>query len=663
MHPTSGGRFFPEGGEFFRSDLLANGDGTYGLAPRLGQKPDRFEPLSLYLAGLLPPSDVPPISVFSSIDISDPSRVVVEVERTVPIEEIVQRQGPRSPSSLIAPKNLRIGTVIISNRPFSEAEYTFITLALRDFDSDQAYDGRGGPSWHWATQGLGSVDLLLPGMSVDAPVPVPAPPTTQVVRLVGGENLLGWVGPPISVGELQELLGPDVVDIRTWSGALGDYQSLLASAQTVITPGTGLSVLLRPGVEVGIELPTLSDGVPVAFDAGLNLVAWTGSGGVGAGLALEGLACTIRTLFVGELGSAGYGAFGWEMPFDQEPTLSTGDPIWIFADAPGTWDQSAGPVEILSLTPIDRQERAALDSELDALMAFFDVTFDLPAPGFVFVHSDDPEPILEQYLNYFAFADPARIEFWTDWWRGGTRSTSVGGAAIFSTLPATYTAWGGVNSYVAILRGAQRIACAFCTDDDGVWTIGPAWLQRGLGWVLPARFVLARDARPLNLASWRTKSEAAPPLSVLEASEQASDVPDQTAVVALGALAVHDLFGTAGDQSLATYWTLIGAGQSWEAAFQEAFGTSIGDFYSHFANIRANEFRIIEGEDDDTDMPEDDEVDLETVSGPAIFGIVRRANGDPVSGATVLVCPVDGQCVQRTTSDSGAFVVPLSPGQ
>ncbi|MDP6605132.1 MAG: hypothetical protein QF664_02560 [Dehalococcoidia bacterium] len=102
--------------------------------------------------------------------------------RTVTIDDIIALEGPRTPSSATAQKTFRLGTLVFGDRAYTEADYTFITLALKYFESDKQYDGNGTPPWKAATLGTSTVTAALPAPPVSAtvvtPGATPAPATT-----------------------------------------------------------------------------------------------------------------------------------------------------------------------------------------------------------------------------------------------------------------------------------------------------------------------------------------------------------------------------------------------------------------------------------------------------------------------------------------------------
>ncbi len=135
-------------------DLVANGDGTFRIVSRPGSFNATFSESALYLAGFLPPSAVGVVQVLSgSIDPNDQNAVTATTVTDISADDVIAIEGPRVPSPATSPKDFRIGTLVISDQPYSEAEYAFVTLALRYWESDKTYDGEGAPPWKAATLG------------------------------------------------------------------------------------------------------------------------------------------------------------------------------------------------------------------------------------------------------------------------------------------------------------------------------------------------------------------------------------------------------------------------------------------------------------------------------------------------------------------------------
>ena len=189
-----------EDAPFLPVDLVANGDGTYHLEARPGEFLGTFAPISLYVAGFIPASQVPRMRILGgTIDLSNPDRVTATSVTEITVEDVIGLEGPRVSASATAPRDFTVGTIVISDRPYAEADYTFITLALRYWESDKPYDGFGAPPWKTATLGQSEVRVALPASMVpDAggePEPMlPGAAESRSARLRSGWNFVAWSG-------------------------------------------------------------------------------------------------------------------------------------------------------------------------------------------------------------------------------------------------------------------------------------------------------------------------------------------------------------------------------------------------------------------------------------------------------------------------------------
>lgn len=165
-------------------DLVANGDGTFRLVSRLGNSGNRVSEFGLYLGGFLPASEVEPISILGdSINFADPDRVTATEVTQISVEDVIAIEGARVPSVATSQKDFWIGSLVISDEPYSDAEYTVVTLALRYWESDKAYDGAGSPPWKAATLGVSTITVELPLVFPSDPATITLEPAATTVLL------------------------------------------------------------------------------------------------------------------------------------------------------------------------------------------------------------------------------------------------------------------------------------------------------------------------------------------------------------------------------------------------------------------------------------------------------------------------------------------------
>jgi hypothetical protein len=141
--------------------LVDNGDGTYRIVP---QAPDAeaFAPLELYLMGLIPPEEVPPVHRLINPDYSDPNRVTAEQVETITIQQLMAAEGgPRIPDHTASPKTFTAAFIAVSDRSFSQAEYDFFSAMAEYLASTAAPKAYVAP-FYAATGGRATLETSLP---------------------------------------------------------------------------------------------------------------------------------------------------------------------------------------------------------------------------------------------------------------------------------------------------------------------------------------------------------------------------------------------------------------------------------------------------------------------------------------------------------------------
>ena len=295
---------------------------------------------------------MPGINVFSSIDLADENNVLVTIATTTTIDQVIATQGPRDPSSATSPTEFRAGTIIVKDRPFSEAEFTYITLMLRYFESTKAYDGFGPSPWRAATRGVSTLTTALPGQQQPEPEPEepeepePEPPLTGTISYPIGQgfNLVGWMG------------GTAVEEATATLNA--DFDTLFA-----FDPGTGIFSTYSPGgpgflnsleeLEAGMGLWVLSSGpgqweqplpaapLSIPLVRGFNLVVWSGEHGIATEDAVASLGSALNALFVWDPATQSFRSYSPTAPdfLNDADILFLGEGVWVNVSRNITWNQ------------------------------------------------------------------------------------------------------------------------------------------------------------------------------------------------------------------------------------------------------------------------------------------------------------------------------------
>ena len=132
---------------------IARGRGPFSVPAE-----DRvFPPMELYLWGLLPADEVPPVTVLEGVPANQlflGNTVTPTAVRSVLIDDIIEHHGPRQPAAGEAPTVFRkLGVLVSSGRWATPAELALWDRAMRHYASGAAADfmNAGIPSFQHAT--------------------------------------------------------------------------------------------------------------------------------------------------------------------------------------------------------------------------------------------------------------------------------------------------------------------------------------------------------------------------------------------------------------------------------------------------------------------------------------------------------------------------------
>jgi hypothetical protein len=143
--------------------LAANGDGTWRLVPV--DENELYSPLELYIMGLVPAEDVPPIHILSEPDLTNSERVTAASVQTVTLDDIIAAHGgTRSPTSDESQKAFSAAFIVMQDDSFTDAEYVYYSLLSYHLMSRNPPEGfdQYAP-FAWATGGRATLDTRLPG--------------------------------------------------------------------------------------------------------------------------------------------------------------------------------------------------------------------------------------------------------------------------------------------------------------------------------------------------------------------------------------------------------------------------------------------------------------------------------------------------------------------
>ena len=102
-------------------------------------------------------------SVGGKLDLTDLKNITAEKVESFTIQDWINVHGVRNPPAGKDQTNFQLGVMVLSDRPFSEAEYAYWSIIYARHSSGAVvHDGFGPPPWHAATRGLSRVTTKLP---------------------------------------------------------------------------------------------------------------------------------------------------------------------------------------------------------------------------------------------------------------------------------------------------------------------------------------------------------------------------------------------------------------------------------------------------------------------------------------------------------------------
>lgn len=143
--------------------FIDNGDGTFKAVKNIDMENVQYTPLTLYVMGLLPPEEVPPVHILEGeIDFSNLNKVKPERVKEITIWDVIKAEGgERDPPYESSQKNFTMAFIIVKPDEFTPAEYAFFSLVSKFFGSREKGEHYLTP-FYIATGGRGTMNTILP---------------------------------------------------------------------------------------------------------------------------------------------------------------------------------------------------------------------------------------------------------------------------------------------------------------------------------------------------------------------------------------------------------------------------------------------------------------------------------------------------------------------
>jgi len=152
--------YMAPGGQY--GHFAYNGDNTWRFVRNTVV--EAYAPLELYVMGMIPPEQVPPVHILTNPNMSNLERITASSVQTITIQQIMTAAGgARNPAASQSQKRFKVAFIVTQDIPYTPAAYAFFTLmasTLMTQDAPHWYSMYG--SFYWATGGRGSLDTHLP---------------------------------------------------------------------------------------------------------------------------------------------------------------------------------------------------------------------------------------------------------------------------------------------------------------------------------------------------------------------------------------------------------------------------------------------------------------------------------------------------------------------
>ncbi len=226
------------------------------------------------------------------------------------------------------------------------------------------------------------------------------------------------------------------------------------------------------------------------------------------------------------------------------------------------------------VSPAKRAEVRALVADLRNF--FDDYAAGKSAPEPLFVVSYDQEMLRGRFKEIEGYEHAGPI--------CGVRSVSL----YISLEPVCGRPAVFAHEYFHYLQGATAPGHLLPNYGEGYSTQGPWWLTEGAAVYNSLSYTVARGIESYHVERDRMIRKAAQSTSSLADLELAQDFFNDSGAYEVGFLAVEWLARHSSDASILRYYELLLQHDTWQAAFENAFGITVDEFYESFEEHRSS---------------------------------------------------------------------------
>ncbi|MEI6209510.1 MAG: putative Ig domain-containing protein [Desulfuromonadales bacterium] len=267
-----------KGSLMYGNGWMDNGNGTFTST----SQQSGYSPLDLYLMGMIPKTQVPPMLLIENTNIDKTQLphlgdTITGTAKTVTIDDIVAAEGERTPNAASSQKQFNIGFVLLTRTGDNATAATQAIEVLR-----KAWAGRFAE----LTQGKGSVANITASLqvAVDSPADgsvITGPDVTvsgTVINTGGAETGVTVNGMPAAVSGSRFIANhvPLVKGSNTITVTATDANGLTATATRSVTAQAGQYLRIASNVESGTAPLNLSFRLEGSFIIANPQISYTG---------------------------------------------------------------------------------------------------------------------------------------------------------------------------------------------------------------------------------------------------------------------------------------------------------------------------------------------------------------------------------------------------